>query len=174
MGIVVNVSKKESEAQSFDLMPAGKYHTIISDVEMKESNSAKNKGKPMYNIEFTVQETGNENHDKYAGRKVFTNACLWEGALYTIINIMKALGYAVEEGALEIPEAEELLGKELITRVVVTPERTVVDENTGEKKTYEPRNEPKGFFAIGTTEVKVPKQNVTAGAASSGGNSILP
>lgn len=173
-GIVVNVSKKESEAASFEDLPVGKFQMVISDVELRESKSEKNKGKPMYAIEFTIAETGDENHDKYAGRKAWTNACLWDGALYTIINIMKALDMPVDEGQLEIPAIDELVSQELIVRIGRTGEQKVTDPNTGEIKTYEAKNEPKGFFKIGTTEIKVPKQGVGAGAASSGGQSILP
>jgi hypothetical protein len=185
-GIVVNVSKKEAEAKSFDILPKGIYRVTITSVDLEEVKNPPapgkkdNRGKPMYNFQFTVVESGNEAHDKYAGQSAFTRACLWEGALYTIINISKAIkmeGVPDSEGTpWEIPAADEYLGEELLIKVVVQPERTV-DTFEG-KKTYDEGNDVKGFFPIGSKEVKVyaPRTSATAGAgaASSGGMSILP
>lgn len=142
MGIVVNVSSKEQAAGTFEPIPAGWYKMTISDGELVESKSKKNKGKPMYNLEFTVQE------GKFEGRKTRTNACLWEGALYTIVNLLKALGYTVDEGALEVPEIDELLGKDVMAKVAIRPPQEIVQED-GSKKTYDEQNEVKGFKSAG-------------------------
>jgi hypothetical protein len=182
-GIVVNVTKQEAETQSFDLLPKGKYQVVISDVTLEEVKNPPapgkkdNRGKPMYNFEFTIAETGNEAHDKYAGRKAWTRACLWSGALYTIINISKAIGMEgvpESEGEdWEIPATDDYLGKELIIKVVKQAERTV-DTHEG-KKTYDESNDVKGFFPVGSTEVRVmDRPTAGAGSASSAGKSILP
>lgn len=141
MGIVVNVSAKEQAAGTFEPIPAGWYTCTISDGELVESKSTKNKGKPMYELQFTVNEGQHE------GRKVRTFACLWSGALYTIVNLMKALGYEVEEGDLEVPEIDELLGRDVLVKVAKTPKRTVTAPD-GSTKEYDEGNEVKGFKAI--------------------------
>lgn len=173
MGINVNVTKKESETRDFDDLPVGKFQMIISECELRESKSANNKGKPMYNFKFQVVTTGNENHDAYEGKPCWTNACLWDGALYTIVGIMKALGYEVEAGELEIPDPDEFIDKELIVRIGRTPARKGKNSD-GEDVVYEAKNEPKGFYAIGATEIKVPKKTAAGQALAAAGTSILP
>lgn len=92
MGIKVNVSDQEASSgdRNFDQMPIGKYHASITSVELEEATSDDNYGKPMLAFEFTVQDTPGT-WQKYANRHDWTRACLWEGALYTIIGILKAL-----------------------------------------------------------------------------------
>ena len=90
---------------------------------------------------------------------------LFEGALYTISQIMKAMGIDVEAGEVEVPDIEELLGQEFMAKVKITGARKV-----GEKE-YEARNDITGWKAIGEQDVKV----AAAGAATSkGGSSLLP
>jgi len=161
MGIQVNVSKKESEAGNLVMLPRGWYKVTISDVALKESKSEKNNGKPMYAMEFTVNEPA-----EFEGRKVFTNACLWDGALYTIIAILKGLGYEVDEGELEIPEGDDLIGGELMARITITPPRKVGD------KEYDERNDIKSFATLAEQQVKVGSQSQTASAKT--GTSLLP
>lgn len=115
MSLRVNFSDKEaaSEARDLEPMPAGKYLVSITDVEVKESTSQKNYGKPYFAFEFTVQE---DVHDgKYVGRKAWGNVMLFEGALYSLAQMMKAV-WEVDnlEGDVEIPEGEEWMGKELV------------------------------------------------------------
>src|SRR5262245_62595892 len=89
-GLYVNFSDDDAatEARDPEPLPAGKYFCTLTDVELKESKSADNHGKPMYNLVFTVVE--DKAGGKYVNRKIFTNACLWPGALFTITWIMKA------------------------------------------------------------------------------------
>jgi hypothetical protein len=80
-------------------------------------------------FEFTVQDspyTQVPNHEssEYVNRKDFVNACLWEGALYTIVGILKALGEYENSldssGNLDVPtEPEFYLTKELYVRRAV-------------------------------------------------------
>jgi hypothetical protein len=135
----VNFSTEEAEATSFDNLPPGKYHVIISDVKVKTSNSAKNKGKPYYAMTVTVVAP-----DKYAKRKLFTNIMLFPPALYSLSFLMKALGYPVSAGEVKVPTPDELVGQEFIATVKITPPRT--DPETG--KTYDARNEIKGFAPV--------------------------
>jgi hypothetical protein len=154
MGIKVVLSEKEASSKALEPVPSGWYKVNISDVELRESKSAKNNGKPYYSFEFTIAEGDHE------GRKVFTNAMLWDGALYSIVQIMTALGYEVEAGELEIPEPDDFLGQELMAKVVITPARKVDD------KEYDARNDTKGFRSI--------EQGAPAGNAKPGTSSLLP
>jgi hypothetical protein len=129
MGIKVSLSDQEASSgdRSFDPMPIGKYHAVIHAVELAESESDNNPGKPMLNFEFVVQDTPGR-WQEYANRHDFVNACLWEGAMYTIVGILKALPSqkgnknAYEDnldsdGNLEVPtEPEYYEGQELFIR----------------------------------------------------------
>jgi hypothetical protein len=109
-GIRVNISDKESASQDREPLPVGKYHFKITDMEIafvKELNGQgspnKNAGKPYINFEFTVQD------GKYTGRKDWTNAMCFEGALYTISQILKALDHPVPMGSDGKPKSGELV-----------------------------------------------------------------
>jgi hypothetical protein len=166
MGIKVVLSNEEAKSTVLEPVPLGWYKVTLSDIELKEVRNAPapgkkdNRGKPFYSIEATINEP-----EAYEGRKVFTNAMLFEGALYTISQIMKAMGIDVEAGEVEVPDIEELLGQEFMAKVKITGARKV-----GEKE-YEARNDITGWKAIGEQDVKV----AAAGAATSkGGSSLLP
>jgi hypothetical protein len=92
MGIKVNVSEQEASSgeRNFDAMPIGKYHVSIIGVELEESQSEAHPGEPMLTFEFMVQDSPGT-WQKYANRHDWTRACLWDGALYTIVGILKAL-----------------------------------------------------------------------------------
>jgi hypothetical protein len=137
--IRVNFSTDEAESKDFEELPIGKYNCKITEVEYRESKSDKNLGKPMYNFTFTVQDGA------YIDRKIWTNACLWEGALYTISNIMKAVGYDVSAGGLEIPMPDEFLSKDIVVRI--GKGRAQVGDGTKENPQYPAKNEAKGFSA---------------------------
>lgn len=131
MALSVNVSKKAAESRSFEDLPQGWYHVVIGEVELRFSKSEKNPDKPMYGFEFEVTDDernprDNDGAPKFAGRRLWTNACLWEGAEFTIVNILRALGHSVGEGELRIPdvtdddERDELVGQYLMVRNGVT------------------------------------------------------
>jgi hypothetical protein len=166
MGIKVVLSNEEASSEVREPVPLGWYKATISDVELKEVKNAPqpgkkdNRGKPFYSIEMTINEP-----DAFEGRKVFTNAMLFEGALYTISQIMKAMGLSVEPGEMEVPDIEELLGQEFMIKVKITGARKVGD------KEYEARNDISGFKAVGEQDVKVA---ASGSATSKGGSSLLP
>jgi len=166
-GIKVNVSKKETAAGNQTMLPRGWYKVTVSDVELRESKSEKNNGKPMYAVECTVNEPA-----EYEGRKLYTNACLWEGALYTVIGLMKAVELIeqnIDEGDLVIPGPGAFLGKECMARVTITPPRKGPDG-----KEYDERNELKSFATLAQQQVKVGSQSAIAGTATAKGGSLLP
>jgi hypothetical protein len=120
-GLYVDFSSQEadSESRDFEPLPVGKYLVTMTSVELRESKSAKNQGKPMYSLEFTVVDDlagGSYARDK---RKTWTNACLWSGALYTITHVMKATGFPVSEGRMRIPSADELVGQTIVIGIAM-------------------------------------------------------
>lgn len=132
MPLNINVSDKAAEKRKpFEDLPQGWFVVQITDVELRESQSEKNSGKPMYNFEFTVTDDERNPQDengasKYSGRRLWTNACLWEGAEFTIVNILRALGHDVLPGNLAVPdvtnpqERDALFGQFLQIRNGVT------------------------------------------------------
>lgn len=170
-GIRINLSDKEaaSESREQEPIPSGKYLLAITDVELKECGlESKNPGKPYYAVEFTVQD------GEYAGRKVFTNAMLFEGAAYTIVNMLKALDVKFsgsdfqvpEHDANIVPDAGWWLGKQFVVAVKKQAGKLKPD-GSGDK--YPDRAEPKGFWPSNTW-----KGAPAARAASAGSASILP
>jgi hypothetical protein len=135
----INLSKEEIAAESFDDMPVGKYVVAITAGKVELSKSAKNPGKPMYNLTYTVQE------GKFTRAKVFDRLCLWQGAAYSYTMLMKALGINVSSG-MQVPKIEQLIGRKFVMRWGMGKSNTVVDPNTGEKHTYEARMQVKGYF----------------------------
>ena len=157
MALHVNFSEEEaaSEAQGGELIPRGEYVVRITDGELRASKSEKNSGKPYYNLEFTIQE------GKYQGRKVWTNVMLFQPALYTLSQLLKALGHKVTAGtSVEVPTIEELIGKE----VVIVTKIKKGDDN------YDDRTEVSGIKAPGGMSGSGPG----AKAASGRQGSLLP
>lgn len=138
-GLKVNFSSQEatSEARSVELLPKGEYHVKITDVELREcGENSKNPGKPYWGMEFTIQD------GKYEDRKVWTNCMLFEGALYTLSQLVKALGYNITDGSsFEVPDGEDLIGRDVVAVVKVTPKRKVGDNE------YDARNDVAGIKA---------------------------
>lgn len=116
-GIFVNFSKDEAESTGdYKPIPRGEYHCKITDNEVALSKSEKNPGKPMWKMELTVQD------GEYENRKLITNVCLWNGALYSLSQIMKAIYQVdIEAGEFRVPAAADLIGKDVIAKVMVKP-----------------------------------------------------
>lgn len=110
-GIRVNMTDKEATSADREVLPVGKFHYKFTDMEVKfVKEGSKNAGKPFIAFELTVQD------GKYAARKDWTNAMCFDGALYTISQICKALGMDVPPngGGFQIPVAREFyIGKDI-------------------------------------------------------------
>lgn len=182
-GIRVNMTQKEaaSESRDVELLPIGKYLMAITDVEVREVTSEPkpgkrdNRGKPYYAIEFTIQD------GDYDGRKAWTNAMIFDGALFTVVNILKALGVPFsgtdENPTFQVPGFEPnvvppagwFLGKVMVVRVAHS-KGGIKDKETGER--YPTRAEPNGFFPADSWDpAKAPTKAKVAASAS---NSLLP
>lgn len=161
----VNFSQEEasSEARSFEPIPSSTYPARITDIDLRECGPAsKNAGKPYWAVEFTIQE------GEYEGRKVWTNAMLFDGALYTVAQILKATGFedALQTG--ELPEADDLISAEV--NVVVKKQRdTYAEERDGDGE-VQWKNEVKGIKAPSTLSAA----NGGSSKAKKGSGSILP
>jgi hypothetical protein len=132
-GLRVNFSDKEATSAALDPIPRGEYHVKITDGEIRYSKSEKHNGEPYWALELTVQEGPHEN------RKVWSNVMLFDGALYSLSQLMKALGYNIEAGDFVVPPIDDLITKDLIVRVTIRPE---TDQ-------YQAQNEVKAYKAWG-------------------------
>jgi hypothetical protein len=127
----VNFTDKEAESKALDPFPRGNYHLVITDAEVARCGpESKNPGKPYWKLTLTVQE------GPYDGRKVWDNCMLFNGALYTLSQLMKALGNDIEEGSFKLPTTQSLIGQHVIGKVRIKPE-------SGQ---YDARNEIKGYL----------------------------
>jgi hypothetical protein len=117
----VNMSDKEadSEVRAGTPLPKGEYLVVVDEVDLEESKSTKNRGKPMFNFKFKVLE------GDFEGRNIYARAMLWDGALYTISQMMKAVGLDPkqkgEDGQVRIPPARWWQGKQMVAVVVLKP-----------------------------------------------------
>jgi hypothetical protein len=160
----VNFSEQEaaSEAREYTPVPSGKYPCYITDYETKFSTSQKNNGKPYWSLTLTVQD-GNQ----YAGRKFFANVMLFDGALYSLSQLCKALGgeweKALETG--QIPHGDGLVGREVTAVVVKKVDAYKIEQGEWKEGTPKPmKNEVSGFKSI----------DAGASNVSSGSNSLMP
>jgi hypothetical protein len=164
-GFRVNFSSKEASAEgrSTQLLPRGDYHVKVTEGSIEECGpESRNPGKPYYKLECTIQS------GPHAGRKLFTNAMLFEGALYTIVQIMKAMGLSVEPGEMMVPSINEIMGNDFIVGVVKKGESTGTD---GRK--YDEKNEINSFMPY-TADRANQLATVSAGAKKSGSSSLMP
>lgn len=109
----LTLEEASSEARSFKALPTGDYHVKITDIELQECGpNSKNPGKPYWHITHVVQEGDYENSH------LWTNAMLFEGALYTLVQLLKATGHFDGAGsALTVPDPDSLIGRDVIVNV---------------------------------------------------------
>jgi len=144
-GLYVNFSDQEAATEGRDIepLPSGKYLCTITDVDLRLCGpESKNPGKKYYAVEFTVVE--DKRGGEFVNRKCWTNAMLFSPALYTIVQIMKAIGIPVNSGKGRIPEPSEL-----IDQIVVVAGRYVGEQvdKKDPSKVYSPKFEPKSIMA---------------------------
>src|SRR5690348_7869755 len=180
-GFTVDVSDKEasSEARSFELLPKGMYKVRVDDVDLEEVQSGANVGKHMYNFHLLVTE------GQYEGRKIYNRAMLWSGALYTIVQMMKAVGQEVKEGSLKIPPAKWWLGKEMVA-VLTVDQQKAKDPDTGkytvlqwedeDKTKPKMQNNVRGILAVDDPKVKLTtaKAGASPQKSTAGVTDLLP
>ncbi len=99
------------------IIPEGDYFDVmIEDVQEKESKSAANPGKPMYNLRLAIRDEGDAK-----GRKLWDTVCLFpEENPISLLQLMGSLGLPTElneDGLLEVPTADELKGQICAVRI---------------------------------------------------------
>ena len=161
MALKINFSQEEaaSESLSFEAIPTGKYNARITNIETRECGpNSKNPGKNYWAIEFTVQDGDYEN------RKLWTNCMLFEGALYTLSQLLKATGHedAIKTG--EIPD-EDVFISAPVTLNVRKMRDTYREEQNGDGEVLW-KNEVKGILK--------PAEDVSKAKGKSGKGSLLP
>lgn len=162
-GLKVNFSDNEatSESKSFDPIPSGEYYVRITNVEDAECGpESKNAGKPYWKLEFTVQD------GEFESRKLWTNAMLFDGALYTLAQLLKASGHedAIKTG--NVPDGQSFVSTELIVVVKKGRNSYMEDRNADGEPVWS--NEVKGIKAY--TGVSPAQKGKSAVA----GTSLLP
>lgn len=167
-GLHVNFSSEEmeSEAISYDAIPSGKYYCRITEGELKATGaSSKVEGRPYWSLTLTIQDGA------FARRKLFANVMLFDGALYSLAQLMKACGFEKEMKSGNIPDLSAFLGKEVIVtvaRVSDTYKMNKLKEEDAWDGEILFKNEVKGFSKY---DGKSPSES-TAGAKGNG--SLLP
>lgn len=113
MGLRVNFSQNEADSKAREVLPSGAYPCKVTDVKLTEVKpGSANAGKPYWNVRFVVQD------GKYDGNSAFSNIMLFSteksGTLASLSQFLKALGFDVSEGEMELPEGDELEGRDII------------------------------------------------------------
>lgn len=109
----VNFSKNEAESAAREIPPSGAYLCNVTEIKLQEVRpGSQNAGKPYWNIQFVIQE------GKYSGSSLYSNIMLFSteksGTLSSLSQFLKALGFEVTEGEMELPDEDELQGKPLV------------------------------------------------------------
>jgi hypothetical protein len=158
----VNFSAEEAGSEAFDFepLPTGKYPVTITDGSLEECGpKSKNPGKNYWHLELTVDE-GHPN----AGRKFWSNVMLFDGALYSLAQLLKAIGREDLIKSGKIPtDVDTVTGKQVVAVVARQRDKYREEENADGVPVF--KNEVKGYKATGTT---------TGNASAGGSGSLLP
>lgn len=122
-------ANEETTGDAFEPLPEGWYDAVIDEVTEDASKSKNNLGKPMYVVDYKIE--GGE----FDGRTKREWACLWEGALFTIVSLQKAIGRpeTVSGGKLEVLAADELIGQRV--RIKIKHKEETYTNKEGEEVT---------------------------------------
>lgn len=114
MGMKVNFTEQEAESKVYDVPPSGEYLCYIRSIELKSVKpGGENAGKPYWFIQFRVAE------GPYQNSSLISNVMLFQGkpgTLSSLSQLMKALGFPIEAGEFELPDPEEIQGRQVLVR----------------------------------------------------------
>lgn len=111
MPLKVNLSDREATSTVREIPPSGEYVVAIADGEMKEVKPGrKNTGKPFWQLRLVIQDGA------YAGSTLLASVMLFDGALYSFSQLMKALGYDIGTGDFTVPHLDAIIGKTVNVR----------------------------------------------------------
>lgn len=118
----VNFSTNEASSEARVIPPTGEYTVNITDGEIKEVKPGKkNTGKPFWQLKYVIQE------GPYDGVSLMSSVMLFDGALYSFAQLMKALGYDVNAGDFEVPSLDDIIGKTINVKGLKKPAGTGPD-----------------------------------------------
>jgi len=119
MPLKVNFSKDEATSTPREVPPSGEYTVAVTDGEIKfVQPGKKNSGKPFWQLKLVIQDGA------YAGTSLLGSIMLFDGALYSFAQLMRALDYDVNEGSFEAPDLDEIIGKTVNVRGYKMPPKT--------------------------------------------------
>jgi len=156
MGQRINLAGIEDK--DFSALPSGKYLVAVTGGEWREVSATgnakpENVGKPMLNIEMTVQD------GEYQGRKCWTNLLFAESTAWRIKQFALATERIseadIESGEFDF-DLDAFMGAELVVQLKFKP--------ADDAKGYDEGNEVRKFMTADTP--------ITA--TSGGGGSLLP
>jgi len=148
----VNFTDREATSTVREIPPSGEYLVAITDGEIKDVKPGrKNTGKPYWQLRFVIQDGA------YAGSSLIASVMLFDGALFSFAQLMKALGYDVNSGDFLIPSLDEIIGKNVNVRGFKKPPSTLPDGTE-----LSERFEIKGY------------KTASRSGAKSGDSSLLP
>jgi len=151
----VNFTDQEATSKVREIPPSGDYIVNITDGRLKQVKPGrKNTGKPFYQLTFVIQE------GPYRGETLMASIMLFDGALYSLSQLMRALGYDINSGDFTVPPIDELFGKTVIVSGKKMPPKTDNDGNE-----LNERFEIKGY--------KTPSANAV-NQVKAASNSMLP
>jgi hypothetical protein len=165
-GMKLNLA--DVEVKSFEPLPAGQYHVIITDWEPRPAGpEAKNPGKYYVNIEMTVQS------GPFEDRKIWTNVNLNPTALFTLKGIAQAADLETQLDGLESEDEDFADLARAVGNILQGAEFIV-----GLTKRQGRDNPEPSYYKAPTSEnlAKLPKgaKGSATPAASSSGGSLLP
>lgn len=148
----VNFTDQESSSSVREIPPSGEYLVAITDGEIKEVKPGrKNTGKPFWQLKLVIQDGA------YAGATLISSVMLFDGALYSLAQLMKALGRDINSGDFVVPSLDEIIGQNVNVKGYKRPAQSMPDGTE-----LNERFEIKGF--------KTP----TRSGVKSGDSSLLP
>jgi len=114
ISFVVPENAPQSNSNSYEPLPKGKYDVTIFDIQADTVKSGENAGKPRWKLQLRVASGQFEN------RRLFTLVPLYvAGDFWKTQSFFEALGYDMKAGKFTVPEVNELLGKALTARVTI-------------------------------------------------------
>lgn len=147
----VNFTDQEATSVAREIPPSGEYLVAITDGEIKDVRpGAKNAGKQFWQLRMVIQDGA------YAGASLISSVMLFDGALFSLSQLLKGLGYDITAGDFIVPPLDEIIGKNINVKGYKRP-----PENKDGRELPE-RFEVKAF--------KPPSRN----DAKKGDNSLLP
>lgn len=158
-GLRVNFSDQEaaSEAFSFEPIPSSSYHAKITEIEERESKSDKNFGKPYWAVTLVIQE------GQHADRRLWANVMLFDGALFSLAQLLKATDHADALESGKIPDPEVFITKDVVINVAKVKDTYKMNQEDSDEILF--KNEVKGFKPL-------PKDGLKGSPAK--GSSLLP